>query len=151
MGQCRECAFRTARVELDGEHSLDGLSGYRWLPLRLDDALMSWRVLKQAGRIPFILSALGNAPLSFVMLPKLDVVGSSPIARSLTARNMQLLNWPADLGRLFYAPATVTTTETARAVVGYRCLAIAVTASRISLFERRFQAAARAHRLVRLP
>jgi len=46
---------------------------------------MSWRVLKQAGRTALMLSALGNAPISFVPLPKLDVVGSSPIARSLTS------------------------------------------------------------------
>jgi hypothetical protein len=57
--------------------------GYRWLPLGLDYALISWCVQNQAGRIPLILSALRNAPLSFVRLPKLDVVGSSPIARSV--------------------------------------------------------------------
>ena len=57
--------------------------GYPWLPLRLDYALTSWRVLKQAGRTPFVLSALRNAPVSFMPLPELDVVGSSPIARSL--------------------------------------------------------------------
>ena len=59
--------------------------GYRWLPLGLEYALTFWRVLKQAGRIPLILGALRNTPISFVPLPKLDVVGSSPIARSLTA------------------------------------------------------------------
>jgi hypothetical protein len=84
-----------------------------------------------------------------VPLPKLDVVGSSPIARSVNTRNEQLLNWPAGLGRFFYPPATVTTTATACAVVGYRCLAIAVAASRISLSERRFRRPAGAQLLVR--
>ena len=59
--------------------------GYRWLPLGLEYALTSWRVVQQAGRTPLILGALCNAPLSFVRLPKLDVVGSSPIARSVNA------------------------------------------------------------------
>ena len=77
------------------------MSGYRWLPLRLEYALTSWRVLKQAGRTPLILGAIRDAPLSFVPLPKLDVVGSSPIARSVKSANEQLLNWPADLGRPF--------------------------------------------------
>ena len=76
-------------------------SGYRWLPLRLDYALTSWRILKQAGRTALILGALRNAPLSFVPLPKLDVVGSSPIARSVKLSAKHLLNWPAGLGRPF--------------------------------------------------
>ena len=80
MRLCRKYPFRTARVELDGERSLDGLSGYRWLPLRLEYALTSWRGLKQAGRTPLILGALRNARISFVRLPKLDVAGSSPVA-----------------------------------------------------------------------
>jgi hypothetical protein len=41
-----------------------------------------------------ILGALRNAPLSFVPLPKLDVVGSSPIARSLVGLRF-LRKWEA--------------------------------------------------------
>src|SRR5690349_2320353 len=40
-------------------------------------------------------------------LPKLDVVGSSPIARSSNPSNKYLLKRPADLGRPFLLPATV--------------------------------------------
>ncbi|MEP6496253.1 MAG: hypothetical protein ABJF01_26525 [bacterium] len=36
-----------------------------------------------AGRTPLIIGDLRNAPISFVPLPKLDVAGSSPVARSL--------------------------------------------------------------------
>jgi len=59
------------------------VAGYRWLPLGLGYALRSWRVLKQAGRTALMLGALRNVPISFVPLPRLDVVGSSPIAPSL--------------------------------------------------------------------
>ena len=42
-----------------------------------------------------------SSSLSFVRLPKLDVVGSSPIAHSVKRLNKQLLNWPAGFGRPF--------------------------------------------------
>ena len=48
-----------------------------------------------------ILSAYRNGPLVFVPLPKLEVVGSSPIARSVESHNKQLLNWPAEISRPF--------------------------------------------------
>src|SRR5689334_1243016 len=123
--------------------------GYRWLPLRLQYALTSWRALKQAGRTPLILGALRNASLSFVPLPKLDVVCSSPIARSVKCKNEQLLNWPADLGRPFWLPPTVTATVSDHLQLGYRCPATVPTGSRISLCERQFRTPARAQRLVR--
>jgi hypothetical protein len=72
---------------------------------------MPWRVLKQAGRTPLILSALRNAPVSFAPLPKLDVAGSSPVARSVKLQNEHLLNWPAEIGRPCCKPPTVTATE----------------------------------------
>ena len=96
-------------------------SGYRWLPLGVEYAPKSWRVLKQAGRTPLILSALRNAPISFVRLPKLDVAGSSPVARSVKLRNKHLLNWPVDLGRPFYHPPTATGHGNRRGSAGYRC------------------------------
>jgi len=56
--------------------------GAPWGPLMIDAAPNRWRMLKHAGRTVLILGALRNAPVRVATLPKLDVVGSSPIARS---------------------------------------------------------------------
>jgi hypothetical protein len=48
----------------------------------LDAAPNRWRMLKHAGRTVLILGALRNAPVRVATLPKLDVAGSSPVARS---------------------------------------------------------------------
>jgi hypothetical protein len=64
-----------------------------------------------------------------VPLPKLDVVGSSPIARSVKLCNQRLLHWPADLGRPFYQAATVTAAETDHLSLGYSCPATLPTHS----------------------
>ena len=77
--------------------------GDRRGPLTLDSALIRWRVLKQAGRPPLKISDLRSVPVSFATLPKLDVVGSSPIARSLSCRRVNLLRKSAtDLGGRFF-------------------------------------------------
>src|SRR6185437_7426637 len=56
--------------------------GAPWGPLMLDAAPNRWRMLKRAGRTVLILGALRNAPVRVATLPKLDVAGSSPVARS---------------------------------------------------------------------
>ena len=87
----------------------------------------------------------------FVPLPKLDVVGSSPIARSVKLSDEHLLNWPADLGRLFCQPATVTATATNRVGAGYRWRTGCRKVLLISLSENGFRVDLRALQLVRLP
>jgi hypothetical protein len=88
-----------------------------------------------------ILSALRNARVVFVPLPKLDGVGSRPIARSLT-REMSIY-----LTRLPVSPGLF---STGRLSFGYRCPATFPASSWIFLCERRFRTPAIAQRLVRL-
>jgi hypothetical protein len=73
-------------------------------------------------------------------------VGSSPIARSVNARNEQLLNWPAGLGGPFLLPPTVTD----RAPLGYRCSLIAAVQACISFAACKFRGSSKRDRLVRL-
>jgi hypothetical protein len=58
------------------------VGGDRWGPLILDLAPNRWRLRNQAGRSALIINDLRNEPLSVAQLPKLDVAGSSPVARS---------------------------------------------------------------------
>jgi hypothetical protein len=64
--------------------------GNRWSPLGLEYAPIPWRVRKQAGRMRLNLGDLRTDPLSFARLPKLDVAGSSPVARSLLTRCLRV-------------------------------------------------------------
>jgi hypothetical protein len=62
------------------------VGGGRWGPLILDLAPNRWRLRNQAGRSALIINDLRNEPLSVAQLPKLDVAGSSPVARSSRSR-----------------------------------------------------------------
>jgi hypothetical protein len=61
----------------------------------------SWRLLHRAALLHRGIGAHSTHPLLFVLLPKLDVAGSSPVARSINEVIPELLEWLADLGRPF--------------------------------------------------
>src|SRR5919197_4350376 len=54
--------------------------------------------MKRAARPQREIGGRRSQSLLFRLFPKLDVVGSSPIARSVKLSDKHLLNWPADLG-----------------------------------------------------
>jgi hypothetical protein len=66
----------------EGKLSREKNTGDRWGPLTLEFAPNRSRIQNQAGRFPLKINDLRNDSIVFAQLPKLDVAGSSPVARS---------------------------------------------------------------------